>query len=320
MIGMELHAVTSSVRPTWTRYSPRGRWGDCSGKGSSAAPSKRAACPRRARGQGAAGGPTTSARPPGTVVHTAQEAARAVAGAGAAAPCSRRSARTSSTRATAAWWSSTSTTRATARTAYHRIVDLGAGRAPGVLVEEWVPHERELLVGMRRDEQFGPVVAFGLGGIFTEAVADVAFALPPLDDDDCARDGGRAARAAAARPRARAAARGHGPAARIIRAMARIAQDQPGDRRDRREPAARRRRRPGRRRRAGDPAAGRGAARRGRRRGRGDGTLPPAPRPRRGLRAALGGRHRRLGGRHQMGRLGAAQPHRRRASRARSTR
>jgi acyl-CoA synthetase (NDP forming) len=74
---------------------------------------------------------------------------------------------------------------AAARAAYHRIVDRAAGRAEeGVLVEELVPHERELLVGMRRDEQFGPIIAFGLGGIFTEAVADVAFALAPLDDAD----------------------------------------------------------------------------------------------------------------------------------------
>ena len=74
---------------------------------------------------------------------------------------------------------------AAARAAYHRILDRAAGRADeGVLVEELVPHERELLVGMRRDEQFGPVIAFGLGGIFTEAVADVAFALAPLDQAD----------------------------------------------------------------------------------------------------------------------------------------
>ena len=74
---------------------------------------------------------------------------------------------------------------AAARAAYHRIVDRAAGRADeGVLVEEFVPHDRELLAGMRRDEQFGPVIAFGLGGIFTEAVADVAFALAPLDEAD----------------------------------------------------------------------------------------------------------------------------------------
>jgi acyl-CoA synthetase (NDP forming) len=73
---------------------------------------------------------------------------------------------------------------ATVRTAFHRLMDLSAGRAAGVLVEEMVPHERELLVGMRRDEQFGTVVAFGLGGIFTEVLHDVAFALAPLDEGD----------------------------------------------------------------------------------------------------------------------------------------
>ncbi len=75
---------------------------------------------------------------------------------------------------------------AAARAAFHRIVEHAAGRAAGgVLVEEWVPHEREFLVGMRRDEQFGPVLALGLGGIFTEAVADVSFALPPVDVAAC---------------------------------------------------------------------------------------------------------------------------------------
>lgn len=71
-----------------------------------------------------------------------------------------------------------------ARAAYHRIIDRGAGRVQGVLVEGLVPHERELLVGMRRDEQFGTVLAFGLGGIFTEALRDVAFALAPVDAAD----------------------------------------------------------------------------------------------------------------------------------------
>ncbi len=116
----------------------------------------------------------------------------------------------------------------TARTAYHRIVDRGAGRATGgVLVEEWVPHEREFLVGMRRDEQFGPVVAFGLGGIFTEAVADVSFALPPLDDDTCAEmvDGLRTRQLLGpvrGLPRVDMAR-----LTQIIRAIARMAQDNP---------------------------------------------------------------------------------------------
>jgi acyl-CoA synthetase (NDP forming) len=50
-----------------------------------------------------------------------------------------------------------------ARGAFHRIHDRGAGRVTSVLVEEWVPHERELLVAMRRDPRFGPVLALGIG-------------------------------------------------------------------------------------------------------------------------------------------------------------
>jgi acyl-CoA synthetase (NDP forming) len=121
--------------------------------------------------------------PIGKVVHTAQEAARAVQALGRPAVLKGLGPdiQHKSDRGLVALDVREADE---ARVAYHRIVDLGAGRVRGVLVEELVPHERELLVGMRRDEQFGPVVAFGLGGIFTEAVGDVAFALAPLDDED----------------------------------------------------------------------------------------------------------------------------------------
>jgi len=116
---------------------------------------------------------------------------------------------------------------ATVRSAFHRLVDLSAGRAAGVLVEEMVPHEREFLVGMRRDEQFGPVVAFGLGGIFTEALHDVAFALAPLDDADA-----RELIAELGAQRLLGAVRGlprvdRADLTRIIRAVARMAADHP---------------------------------------------------------------------------------------------
>lgn len=42
-------------------------------------------------------------------------------------------------------------------------------------------HQREVLVGLKRDAVFGPVVAFGAGGIAVEAIGDVALALPPLN-------------------------------------------------------------------------------------------------------------------------------------------
>lgn len=57
----------------------------------------------------------------------------------------------------------------------------GAGT---LLVQRMVVGPREFLVGMSRDPQFGPVVTFGLGGIFAEALADVALRVCPIGLDD----------------------------------------------------------------------------------------------------------------------------------------
>jgi acyl-CoA synthetase (NDP forming) len=54
----------------------------------------------------------------------------------------------------------------------------------GVLVEHMVTGKREFVVGLIRDRLFGPVVMFGLGGIYTEALKDVAFAVAPVSEDD----------------------------------------------------------------------------------------------------------------------------------------
>jgi acyl-CoA synthetase (NDP forming) len=53
-----------------------------------------------------------------------------------------------------------------------------------VLVQEMIKGARELMVGLTRDKQFGPCVMFGLGGIFTEVLEDVAFRLAPLEKRD----------------------------------------------------------------------------------------------------------------------------------------
>ena len=49
-----------------------------------------------------------------------------------------------------------------------------------MLVQQMVSGDRELLAGLVRDPQFGPSVMFGLGGIYTEALEDVAFRVAPL--------------------------------------------------------------------------------------------------------------------------------------------
>ena len=54
----------------------------------------------------------------------------------------------------------------------------------GVLIEEMAEKGVETIVGLTRDPQFGPVVMFGLGGVFVEIYRDVAFRLAPLDLDE----------------------------------------------------------------------------------------------------------------------------------------
>ena len=55
-----------------------------------------------------------------------------------------------------------------------------------LLVAQMVSGARELIAGFVRDDEFGPCVMLGIGGIFTEALADVAFRLAPLDAADAA--------------------------------------------------------------------------------------------------------------------------------------
>ncbi|MEA1902033.1 MAG: acetate--CoA ligase family protein [Actinomycetota bacterium] len=56
--------------------------------------------------------------------------------------------------------------------------------AQGVVVQEFVPEGHEVIVGMTEDPTFGPLVVFGLGGIYVELLQDVAFRINPLSDVD----------------------------------------------------------------------------------------------------------------------------------------
>lgn len=69
------------------------------------------------------------------------------------------------------------------RAAYDDITGKGL-ELDGVLVQEMIQGNRELVIGMSRDPQFGPCVMFGIGGIFTEVMKDVTFRVAPITEMD----------------------------------------------------------------------------------------------------------------------------------------
>jgi acyl-CoA synthetase (NDP forming) len=66
-------------------------------------------------------------------------------------------------------------------------LDGGTARVDGVLVCETAEPGVECVVGVAHDELFGPVVMFGLGGLFVEVFEDVAFRVPPFDRAEARR-------------------------------------------------------------------------------------------------------------------------------------
>jgi len=54
----------------------------------------------------------------------------------------------------------------------------------GVLVQEMCKKGQEVILGMKRDPQFGPMMMFGMGGIYVEVLRDVAFYLAPLTAEE----------------------------------------------------------------------------------------------------------------------------------------
>ena len=73
--------------------------------------------------------------------------------------------------------------------ALRRMKETVAIKVPGAdiwyfLIEKMMPPGLELLIGGLRDEQFGPSVAFGLGGVWVEALRDAVFGILPLTHEE----------------------------------------------------------------------------------------------------------------------------------------
>ena len=73
------------------------------------------------------------------------------------------------------------------RDAYRRITANAAcrpsdARSAAVLVQQMAPSGREIIPGVSRDPDFGPMLMVGLGGIHVEVLRDVAFAPVPLGE------------------------------------------------------------------------------------------------------------------------------------------
>lgn len=75
------------------------------------------------------------------------------------------------------------------RGAYHRVLQGAAGvlgdtEGCGVTVQGMVSGGQETIIGMSLDPNFGPLILFGLGGVYVEVLKDVVFRLHPLTDVD----------------------------------------------------------------------------------------------------------------------------------------
>jgi len=72
-----------------------------------------------------------------------------------------------------------------AKATYDKIISrinktLPEARIEGILVQQMAPPGHEMIVGLKKDAQFGHALMFGLGGIFVEVYKDVSFRVAPI--------------------------------------------------------------------------------------------------------------------------------------------
>ncbi len=81
------------------------------------------------------------------------------------------------------------TTAQEVRDAYDRIHDNANSKIPGVVIKgvyviRMISGAEEIILGIKRDPSFGPVLMFGLGGIFVEIFKDVSFGVAPISPEE----------------------------------------------------------------------------------------------------------------------------------------
>ena len=71
-----------------------------------------------------------------------------------------------------------------AKKSTEEIIQKAGSSLEAILVQKQIKASREIVMGLTRDENFGPMIMFGIGGIYTEALNDITFRGAPLDDVD----------------------------------------------------------------------------------------------------------------------------------------
>lgn len=79
-----------------------------------------------------------------------------------------------------------------AQRAYRQMIETVKQKIPeaeiwGILVQKMIKGGKETILGLKRDPLFGPVIMFGLGGVYVEALRDVSFRIAPLRELTAAR-------------------------------------------------------------------------------------------------------------------------------------
>jgi len=73
-----------------------------------------------------------------------------------------------------------------AEEAYDRMMNLSPGNKTGVFLQKMIFNGKEIILGAKRDPSFGPVVLFGLGGIYVEVLKESSLRVAPINRSEAA--------------------------------------------------------------------------------------------------------------------------------------